>query len=130
MWSYFSSVVPVTIATGICKLAESVPHRLHRARAEHPQAVREILRRAARAARRRPGASAGTVANNGCASQRSRNASTPSRSTDRASSSSDAMRSARACGSPMPGDVLTRTSGLHDFGRSSASRKASRPPIE
>ena len=74
--------VPVTSATGICELAQldptSVPSRPRRARAGSARGTRRVsARRSAR-----PGASAGTVANIGCASHASRNASTPSRSID------------------------------------------------
>ena len=111
------------------------------ARATRPTSAASFPRRAragsargscgARACRScNPGASGGTVANIGCASHCARNAATPSRSTVRASTSSDATRVARSTRSTIPGDALTSTSARTRSGRSIASRKHRRPPIE
>ena len=91
------------------------------------------MRRSTVLTRRRssnPASSGGSDANIGCASHRSRNASTPSRSTPSASSSSAARRAARSSASAMPGDALTSTSRFTSSGWSSASCRQSRPPIE
>ena len=59
----------------------------------------------------------GSVANSGCASQRSRNASTPSRSiSSRERARRLSRRAARSASSAMPGDALTSTRSSHDVG--------------
>ena len=113
------------------ELAEPVPVRRLRALPERAQLVGERVDGVRRRALVEPGARrAGSDANSGCASQRSRNASTPSRSISRASRSSASRRAARSAASAMPGDALTSTSRSHHVGRSSASCRHSRPPIE
>ena len=110
--------------------AHLAPHRRHGARAEAPQARGEELRCEPAAVGETGGIGRNRSRTSAGPANPSRNAATPSCSTLSASISSASTRAARSAGSAIPGEVLTSMTPRTMSGRSSASRRQSRPPIE